>query len=504
MKKLILLFLLCISASFISAQTPYVETYNPPLPYVQNSLDWGMDYLVSASEPLGRPSLAYRLSNTTLYAAVPDTNILANKSIVLLASSNNGAFWSILGSIAPASVVPKVKIVSTQDSMYCFFLHNSSVYVWNILTNNLYPFTAYTNIRDFDAAISSTESIYLIIDLIGSNQVRLFGSADGGQTWPYSNYLSSTAAHPRIFMSGTGDTAIINYYGVTIAPDTISSAIRSVRYCESAPGSMLIVGAFSTPVAAGTPRPQFMGVMTLGKAWLLYSAENLGSINIYGMVSLDNGTTFGSQFGISMESGRDEYWFDASNYRTGVDLIFYSDSIQAGPPTPVSDMLMHTYAIHTQPENFSMPVGISQKPPGWSERGYIPSLAEYRNSISDLGVIWVGQDGANRKVYFDKYSVAIRINNNELLVPGVYSLGQNYPNPFNPETKIDFTVPKNGFVSIKVYNIAGKEVASVVNQSLAKGSYTVDFSAASLSSGVYFYRMESGSFSASRKMIVLK
>ncbi len=504
MKKFFLLFLFCVSASSLSAGLPSAEIYNPPLSYIQNGPDWGFDYLVSATEPLGKPSLAYRGSTNTLYAAIPDTNIAANKCIVLLKSTNNGANWTIHGSITPAAVVPKVKLVATADSMYCFFLYNSTVYAWNVLTNRLVDFTAYTNIRDFDVTISSTSSLYLIIDLIGNNQVRLFGSNDGGTTWAYSNFLSSTAAHPRISMSATGDTAIINYYGVTIAPDTISSAIRSVRYRESAPGSMLIVGAFSTPVAAGVPKDQFMSVMTLGKVWLFYTSGSTGSIDLKCMVSLDNGTTFGSAVSVSSNPNRDEYWFDASNYDLGVDIIFYSDSLQAGPPTPASDMLMHTFASQSQPETFPLANRISQRSPGWSERGYLPSLVEYRDGGDDIGALWVGQDGANRKVYFDRYLSTTRINNNNSFVSDNYSLSQNYPNPFNPVTKIDFSISKSEFVSIKVYDVTGKEITTLVNLTLPKGSYTVDFNASNLSTGVYFYKLQSGTYSEVKKMMLLK
>lgn len=85
-----------------------------------------------------------------------------------------------------------------------------------------------------------------------------------------------------------------------------------------------------------------------------------------------------------------------------------------------------------------------------------------------------------------------------------YVLSQNYPNPFNPVTKISFAIPTNGFVSLKVYNIVGKEVMTLVNKNMTVGSYSVDFNAALLSSGVYFYRLESGNFSETKKMMLVK
>ncbi|MBX7045814.1 MAG: T9SS type A sorting domain-containing protein [Ignavibacteria bacterium] len=85
-----------------------------------------------------------------------------------------------------------------------------------------------------------------------------------------------------------------------------------------------------------------------------------------------------------------------------------------------------------------------------------------------------------------------------------YSLSQNYPNPFNPSTKISFSIPVNGFVSLKVYDVTGKEVMTLVNKNMTVGSYSVDFNGTFLSSGAYFYRLESGNFVETKKMMLVK
>ena len=89
-------------------------------------------------------------------------------------------------------------------------------------------------------------------------------------------------------------------------------------------------------------------------------------------------------------------------------------------------------------------------------------------------------------------------------LPEKFSLLQNYPNPFNPSTKIDFTIPQSSFVNIKVYNILGEKVATLVNETKAPGNYKVNFNAANLPSGIYFYKLHAGSFTESKKMILLK
>ncbi len=96
------------------------------------------------------------------------------------------------------------------------------------------------------------------------------------------------------------------------------------------------------------------------------------------------------------------------------------------------------------------------------------------------------------------------IKNETLVTPSTFGLGQNYPNPFNPSTTINFSVARDEFVSLKVFNIAGEEVASLVNEMIPAGSYKVDFNATSLTSGVYFYRLTAGNFVETKKMNLLK
>jgi hypothetical protein len=85
-----------------------------------------------------------------------------------------------------------------------------------------------------------------------------------------------------------------------------------------------------------------------------------------------------------------------------------------------------------------------------------------------------------------------------------YELGQNYPNPFNPTTNIRFSVPKDGNVVFKIYDIKGKEVATYLDGFLKAGSYNVTVEGANLSSGVYFYKLMAGSFTETKRMILVK
>lgn len=85
-----------------------------------------------------------------------------------------------------------------------------------------------------------------------------------------------------------------------------------------------------------------------------------------------------------------------------------------------------------------------------------------------------------------------------------FSLNQNYPNPFNPTTKISYSIKEEGLVKLKVYDMLGKEVATLVNEKQPEGYYEVEFSAGNLPSGIYFYKMQAGNFTAVNKMLLVR
>jgi hypothetical protein len=85
-----------------------------------------------------------------------------------------------------------------------------------------------------------------------------------------------------------------------------------------------------------------------------------------------------------------------------------------------------------------------------------------------------------------------------------YSLEQNYPNPFNPTTKIKYQIPELSFATVKVYDVLGTEVATLINEELPAGSYEVEFNSTTLPSGIYFYRLQAGSFVETKKMVLMK
>ncbi|HLT24850.1 MAG TPA: T9SS type A sorting domain-containing protein [Ignavibacteria bacterium] len=131
-----------------------------------------------------------------------------------------------------------------------------------------------------------------------------------------------------------------------------------------------------------------------------------------------------------------------------------------------------------------------------------PDIAGYTNPANGGAVVYAGF-GAS-PIFYDNSFLVTGLDPVGNQVPERFSLSQNYPNPFNPTTNIKFEIPTTGFVKLVIYDMLGKEVTTLVNDIKQAGSYSIDFNASSLTSGVYFYKISSGEFSDIKKMMLVK
>ena len=117
-------------------------------------------------------------------------------------------------------------------------------------------------------------------------------------------------------------------------------------------------------------------------------------------------------------------------------------------------------------------------------------------------------DSTNLLTYPTQYTLENPVITGEgvitVIVPKVYQLYQNYPNPFNPATTIKYDVPKAAIVKIRIYDITGREISTLVNQKMEAGSYEINWNANRYSSGIYFYKFETDEFTAVKRMVLLK
>ncbi len=202
-------------------------------------------------------------------------------------------------------------------------------------------------------------------------------------------------------------------------------------------------------------------------------------------VVMDNNTDTGNEF--------------STLQNAGVDVLLKNLS-----PSPSSALLHHKYAV-VDAETFSPNSVVITGSHNWS------SSAETANDENTL--IIHSQNIAN--LYLQEFKqryddaggsddILLSVKQLASGIPTSYALQQNYPNPFNPSTRIQFSIVDARTVTVKVYDILGRIVGTLVNEKMKPGVYTVSWNAAQFSSGVYFVRLEAGSFSAVRKIVLMK
>ena len=153
---------------------------------------------------------------------------------------------------------------------------------------------------------------------------------------------------------------------------------------------------------------------------------------------------------------------------------------------------------------------MNNTPPNWNKVLIEPSLSGanevYVVDMIDNGdsdIIVTGWN-SHEVVWYDNERIFDPIEKLQDLVPQDYSLSQNYPNPFNPTTTISWQLAVGSPVQLEVFNLVGQKVATLVNEKQPAGSYSIEFYASHLASGVYLYRLQAGDYVETRKMVLMK
>ncbi len=208
----------------------------------------------------------------------------------------------------------------------------------------------------------------------------------------------------------------------------------------------------------------------------------------------------------SLQPGWD-WWWAVDNVKvlatdiTPVELSYFTVSAGEG-----NVLLNWTTATETNNRGFE----IERKPDNgeYIKAGYVPGFGtttdSKRYSYNDENLAAGNYTYRLKQIDFDgssKYSNEIEA---EVAAPAEFSLEQNYPNPFNPSTMIKYSVPAEGIVTLKVYDLLGQEAAVIVNEVKQAGRYSVEFNASALSSGIYMYKLTSGTLVETKKLMLLK
>lgn len=145
----------------------------------------------------------------------------------------------------------------------------------------------------------------------------------------------------------------------------------------------------------------------------------------------------------------------------------------------------------------------------WSKIGFVSGNGSTINqssySFTDRGLSAGTYNYRLKQIDFNGNYEYFNLGNEVIIgAPGNYELSQNFPNPFNPSTVINYQIPKSGFVKLSIYDMSGKELKSLVNENKEAGYYSVSFDGSGLSSGIYFYTINSGGFTETKKMMLVK
>ena len=265
--------------------------------------------------------------------------------------------------------------------------------------------------------------------------------------------------------------------------------------------------------------------------------RNSSTGEVYYKRSADNGVNFGPDIRLTNDPASSNYvsisstgtnvnivWLDT---RTGQSEIFYKRSTDSGASWGTDTRLTMNGFSSGNPSVSSAGSNIHVVYSGnsgiyykrstdggntWSSDLRLSDIVSFARdpsiaiSGSAIHVIWHDARSSDEEVYYERNptgnpTAILPVNS---IIPKNFSLGQNFPNPFNPETKIKFDIPAASFTTLKIYSIQGNEVVSLLNNRMSAGSYEVEWNAANYPSGVYFYKLVSGDFNKTIKMILMK
>jgi hypothetical protein len=179
----------------------------------------------------------------------------------------------------------------------------------------------------------------------------------------------------------------------------------------------------------------------------------------------------------------------AENYQQGASLTWRKNlevDLQGYNIYRSIDGMAHFTMLNTQPHPDT--VWIDTLGATWSRYYYITAIDSNANESSHSDTVSLGPVGVG-----EPYSS-----------PFTFGLEQNYPNPFNPSTSIKYQIPSTNFVTLKVYDVLGREIATLVNEVKQPGTYAVQFDGSGLASGIYFYKLQAGSFADVKKLVLVK
>ncbi len=356
-------------------------------------------------------------------------------------------------------------------------------------------------------------------------------TADGVAGWNSVNCEKLYVAYDNdyVYFSATLTGAALNWSRAGFVINTVAGGGTSdpwgaaVTYGHTNLPDFLLIGRLGNTSNWAEIRTWNSGTTSWdGSGTNVYSSEmnwNAGLTYVEGRIpqsTLGNPGTADVQFYISGNNETEHGVFDAvpdDEVMTAWNNPTTLDNYEANIPAPVEltsftasstgSATVLNWETATEVNNYGFEIQSSVGQKSFLSIGFVNG---HGNSNTPQSYSFVATDGAKqyrlKQIDTDgsfEYSNVVEVEANLS-----YKLYQNHPNPFNPTTQINFSIPEASKVSITVFNALGQEVAELANREFAVGNHTVNFNASNLTSGIYFYRMNSANFSQTMKMLLLK
>ncbi len=435
---------------------------------------------------LGNVPYETKITNTASITAslTTDTDSTNNKSSVVIVASNGSGSGSgnSGGSGSGSTVWQQVSSFNSGEIVLAMAYKGSNMYTgtlggkiykstdnganWTVINSNMHVGWIWSLCFSNDVLFASTEqgvykytgSDWTLTKLSGMD-VRAITTADGALyagTWGYGIYKSTdNGASWNSFNDGVGDYKVIQ------------------SLCVDSSGN-LFAGSF------------YGGILKKRAGETKWYKHDVGNNFIWSLASTSNAIYAGLYGGGLYKSTDDgENWSPITSLN--VPFIY----------SIITDKSNNVYVSSWSSGVFASKDGSSWKSLGMGDAG-VSSIILSANSTQ----VFAGTKSG--KLYALDNTLNVTGVKQNSVVPASFSLSQNYPNPFNPSTIIGFTVPTAGNYSLKVYNMLGQEVASLVNGQLSAGAYKINFNASNLASGVYIYRLSGNKVNISNKMMLMK
>ena len=475
------------------------------------------------------PSLA--VSGTDIFASTIDGFLISTDNGITWNQSNTGltnpqinSLFSFSDSLGSANI-----LAGTGGGG--IFLSTNNGTNWSYASNGLFP---------IDVQAFAFYDTYIYAGTISGG---IFRSEDNGKNWtPINSGLELSGKNTSDIVSGNCIINAIDVSGNYIYAGTGAGVFLSTNYGDSwnrvntgLENNNVNSFAFNSEgIFAGTSGGLFLSTNN-GANWNIVDLGIGSNPAVLSLAVLDTnlfvGTNrFGNDFGgVYHSTDNGKTWPPHNNtgpYHSINNLIVYGTNILAGTFydgvfvtydsglfwNPVNSGLSSININALYSYNNKLLVGTNEGNSIFLSTNNASNWYKFNTGLTDD--IYIYAFGGFGDYIFAGTSQGVwRRSVSEMIVsvkedksnnPKIFSLTQNYPNPFNPTTKISYQIPVTSFVSLKVYDILGKEVVTLVNEEKPAGNYEVEFDGSGLSSGIYFYKLNTENYTSVKKMILVK